>query len=170
MWKHRSGPSNGAAEALRGADCDAGPHSEKVLWRDKRECGSRNVRETPFNTPGRQENSQESGWKTERGKPGQRCVLLYKMSHCPGQERLLFFWPLRGIWKELNLYSDRTLKINQYFKWLKSVATRAPRGVCEYSQLSLLILTILSSLSIFPPLLLWREIEQRVCKKIKSSV
>lgn len=59
MWKHPSVSEQGAAEALRGADCD--PHSEKVLGRDKTECGSGSVREMPFNTPGRQENSQESG-------------------------------------------------------------------------------------------------------------
>lgn len=111
-------PSNGAAEALRRADCDAGPHSEKVLWRDKRECGSRNVRETPFNTPGRPENSQESGWKTERGKPGQRCVLLYKMSHCPGQERAFcssdlsgasernYICAVTGHWRSISILSD----------------------------------------------------------------
>lgn len=59
-WKHPSVPE--LSELL--TNCDAGPHSEKVLWGDKTELESRNVRETPFNTPGRQEQSRE--WLKDR--------------------------------------------------------------------------------------------------------
>lgn len=83
-----------------------------VLWEDKRGRGGRHVRETCFNTPGRQ-NSPESGWKMQGGETGQKCVPLYKVFLSSSEKGPLLLCSAGSIWKEPDVCNCTPVNISQ---------------------------------------------------------
>lgn len=100
LWKHPSVSEQwGNRSSQMSWLCYGSTLRKGFRRRWNRGRGSRHVRETCFNTPGRQ-NSSESGWKMKGGERGQKCVPLYKVLLSSSGKGPLLLCSAGSIWKE----------------------------------------------------------------------
>lgn len=100
LWKHPSVSEQwGNRSSQKSWQCNGSTLRKGFMRRWNRGCGRRHVRETCFNTPGRQ-NSSESGWKMKGGETGQKCVPLYEVFLSSSGKGPLLLCSAGSIWKE----------------------------------------------------------------------